>query len=221
MLATLIPNFDEEIAKIHEIGRSGVFMVFGFSFFGPEHVYQNYPKEWSELYQKRNYYFADPVFAWSLSYTGRKRWSDLKMHDMRNVMKDSKQFGLKYGASFSKKNGLTQSFLSVARPDRELTDVEMEFIDAKFCTWVQLVMEKPRLTDAELDVLRCLRDGFSQSEIAEILQISESTVKQRAIKSCKKLNARTRTQAVAIAVARNYLTTEYGQQSKLAVQLSK
>ena len=61
------------------------------------------------------------------------------------------------------------------------------------------------VTPAELDVLRCFRDGLGQIETATQLAIAESTVKQRAVKACGKLGAKSRTQAVAIAVARNYL----------------
>ena len=56
----------------------------------------------------------------------------------------------------------------------------------------------------ELDVLGGLKDGLGQFEISQHLGISESTVKQRALKACTKLGAKSRTQAVAIAVARNY-----------------
>ena len=68
-----------------------------------------------------------------------------------------------------------------------------------------LVLNRAALTPAELDVLRCFRDGLGQIETATQLGIAESTVKQRALKACGKLGAKSRTQAVAIAVARNYL----------------
>ncbi len=207
MLTTLIPNFESEIEQIHELAPSGLFLMFGFSFWGPEHVYQNYHPEWTEIYQRRNYYFADPVFAWILSNTGSKRWSEIRLPDVRNVMKEARRFNMKYGAAFSQRHNATTSTLTVTRSDRELTDAEIDFVDAKFCTWGQLVMNKPPLTAGELDVLRGLKDGLGQREIATQLGISESTVKQRAIKACGKLHAKTRTQAVAIAVQRNYFLT--------------
>jgi LuxR family transcriptional regulator len=65
-------------------------------------------------------------------------------------------------------------------------------------------LARASLTDAELAVLRAFRDGLGQKETADALGIAESTVKQRAIRACSKLGAHTRTQAVAIAVQRNY-----------------
>ena len=46
---------------------------------------------------------------------------------------------------------------------------------------------------------------MGQRAIAEKLGIAEATVTQRAQKACSKLAAKTRTQAVAIAVARNFI----------------
>ena len=68
-----------------------------------------------------------------------------------------------------------------------------------------MVTGAPQLTEGEIAVLRGLRDGLERRDIADQLGISESGVKQRLAKACTKLRANTPTQAVAIAVARNYL----------------
>ncbi len=206
MLQSLIPNFDEEMKKLNELAPSGFILTFGFSLMGTEFIHYTYPAEWRQVYQARNYYAADPVFAWALSQTGCKRWSEIQLPDVRGVMREARRFGICHGAIFSHTVGVNKSFLSVSRPDRELTDAEVELVNSKFTTWVELVMDKPKLTSGELDVLRELRDGLGQREIADKLGIAESTVKQRAIKACSKLKAKNRTHAVAIAVIRNYLT---------------
>lgn len=111
-------------------------------------------------------------------------------------------FKLNYGAVFSRKCNFKRSFLTISRPDRELTDTEMEIIGEKFDVWVDMIVGNTELTDGELDVLRGLKDGLGRSAIADQLGISESAVKQRAQKACVKLGAKTRTQAVAVCVPR-------------------
>lgn len=206
MLSSYIPDFEAEMARIQEIAPSGFVLVFGFRYTGPDYVYSTYPDEWIEIYQNRRYYSVDPVFLWGLSQSGVRRWSKTGLPDVRGVMKHALQFGLRYGAIMTQKTDLCLSFLSAARADRELTDTEIAILESKFSAWHHLVMSKPRLTTKELDVLRGLRDGFGQRDIADKLGIAESTVKQRAVSACTKLNAKNRTHAVAIAVERQYFT---------------
>ncbi|MBV8079238.1 MAG: response regulator transcription factor [Actinobacteria bacterium] len=58
----------------------------------------------------------------------------------------------------------------------------------------------PTLTARERDVLRLLADGCSNEEIGRKLFISPETVRAHVAKACRKLGARTRTQAVATAL---------------------
>lgn len=204
MLATLIPRHEEEMARLAEIGPSGFIMGFGWGLRGMEFMDSTYPPEWRSLYESRNYFVGDPALIWHMTHVGQVRWSEIKAPDLRGVMAEARKFDLNYGAMFSRKTKSQRSFLSISRADRELTDDEMAEIASKFSTWVEIVLERASLTDAELQVLRGLRDGFGQREIAESLGIGETTVKQRAIRACGKLGAASRTQAVAIAVARNY-----------------
>lgn len=204
MLQSLIPNFDAEMQRLHVLGPSGFIMGYGWGLRGIEHLHSTYPEKWRETYETRNYFVGDPILIWHMANTGEKRWSEIKSPDLRGVMKHATEFGLVYGAVFSRKTGLKKSFLTLARSDRELTDEEISEVAAKFSIWVETVLARASLTEAELAVLRAFRDGLGQRETAEALGIAESTVKQRAIRACSKLGAQTRTQAVAIAVQRNY-----------------
>ena len=56
------------------------------------------------------------------------------------------------------------------------------------------------LTQRERDVLRLLADGMSNEEIGKSLFISPETVRTHVRKACERLNARTRTHAVATAL---------------------
>lgn len=205
LLIRLIPSFDREVQDLHDLAPAGFIIAFNMTFRGPEHMHSAYPDKWRAEYEERNYFIGDPILSWALLFSGSKRWSDIGVGDLRNVMKRGTTFGLKFGAVFSTKRGRKRSFLTMARSDREFTDGEIEQVNAKFQLWCDLVTNRAALTDKELEVLRLLRDGLGQQEIADTLNIAESTVKQRAVNATGKLGANNRTQAVAIAMARGYL----------------
>lgn len=62
------------------------------------------------------------------------------------------------------------------------------------------------VTDRELEVLRMIRDGNRNKEIAAALHISETTVNFHVRNLVEKLSANDRTHAVAIALKRGLLT---------------
>lgn len=204
MLSSMIPNYDVEVERLREIGPAGFTLAFNLTARGPEHLQIEHPPAWRKLYEDRNYHFTDPVFVWAIANPGNRRWSEVPLPDVRGVLAAARRYGLNHGAVFSRKINGKHSVMTLARPDRELTDTELELAAAKFESFLDVVVGAPLLTDGELEVLRALKDGYGQAEIAAILSISESAVKLRCQKACSKLNARTRTQAVAIAVARNF-----------------
>jgi DNA-binding NarL/FixJ family response regulator len=59
---------------------------------------------------------------------------------------------------------------------------------------------KPTLTPRESEVLAHVADGLSHEEIGRRLSISPETVRTHVRKACERLNARTRTHAVATAL---------------------
>ena len=63
----------------------------------------------------------------------------------------------------------------------------------------------PNLTQRERDVLRLLADGLSNEEIGSRLFISPETVRTHVRKAMEKLNADTRTQAVATALRQSLI----------------
>ena len=60
--------------------------------------------------------------------------------------------------------------------------------------------QKPALTPREAEVLGHVADGLSHDEIGRRLSISPETVRTHVRKACERLNARTRTHAVATAL---------------------
>ena len=59
---------------------------------------------------------------------------------------------------------------------------------------------RPSLTPRESEVLAHVADGLSHEEIGRRLSISPETVRTHVRKACERLNARTRTHAVATAL---------------------
>jgi DNA-binding NarL/FixJ family response regulator len=70
----------------------------------------------------------------------------------------------------------------------------------------QVVQRAPALTQREREVLRLLADGLSNEEIGKRLFISPETVRTHVRKAMDKLEADTRTQAVAIALRQSLIT---------------
>jgi len=67
-------------------------------------------------------------------------------------------------------------------------------------------MSNPELSDRELEVLRLMGQGMSNSDIATALTIGESTVKSHVNRILSKLGVSDRTQAVIIAVKRGIVS---------------
>jgi DNA-binding NarL/FixJ family response regulator len=69
----------------------------------------------------------------------------------------------------------------------------------------KLTSELPELTQREREVLRALADGLSNEEIGKRLFISPETVRTHVRKAMEKLDADTRTQAVATALRQSLI----------------
>jgi DNA-binding NarL/FixJ family response regulator len=77
---------------------------------------------------------------------------------------------------------------------------------AGFLASVNTSDKLPSLTQRERDVLRLLADGFSNEEIGKQLYISPETVRTHVRKAMDKLDADTRTQAVATALRQSLIS---------------
>ena len=64
----------------------------------------------------------------------------------------------------------------------------------------------PSLTQREREVLRLLADGLANEEIGKTLHISPETVRTHVRKAMAKLEADTRTQAVATALRQSIIS---------------
>src|ERR1700674_3468181 len=83
----------------------------------------------------------------------------------------------------------------------ELKEIAAE-LSAKAVELEELFQSKPLLTQRELEVLSWVAQGKTAKDISDLLKIAERTVEAHVDSTMRKLKARTRTQAVVIALRR-------------------
>jgi two-component system NarL family response regulator len=101
--------------------------------------------------------------------------------------------------------------LKDAKPNELLNAIRMinrgqQYIPPEVGAKLVQRMSNPELSDRELEVLRLIGQGMSNSDIATALTIGESTVKSHVNRIFSKLGVSDRTQAVIIAVKRGIVS---------------
>ncbi|MEG5049753.1 MULTISPECIES: response regulator transcription factor [unclassified Microcoleus] len=101
--------------------------------------------------------------------------------------------------------------LKDAKPNELLNAIRMvnrgqQYIPPEVGAKLVQRMSNPELSDRELEVLRLMGQGMSNSDIATALTIGESTVKSHVNRILSKLGVSDRTQAVIVAVKRGIIT---------------
>jgi len=69
-------------------------------------------------------------------------------------------------------------------------------------------MQRPQLTQREMEILKCIFQGLSNKEIAHELSVAENTVKNHINNLLSKLGAKDRTQAAHLALTRGLLNLD-------------
>ncbi|MCY1127971.1 autoinducer binding domain-containing protein [Frigidibacter sp. RF13] len=172
----------------------------GFAFPLAEH--NALPTAWIDRYTQQSYMVFDPVMQWVYRNAGAARWSEIAVTDPRGVLADAAQHGLRFGVAISLDDPGPKgqrSFGSFARGDREFDDAEIAALAQKL-EWLHVAMAPPtNLTQAELEALSLVKQGYLVKEIANMLGVSEGAVKQRLKNAKTKLGAKTGSQAVSAA----------------------
>jgi LuxR family transcriptional regulator, quorum-sensing system regulator SdiA len=118
------------------------------------------------------------------------------------VLELAKNHGLAYGAVASCLDGRGEgqrTFGFFCRSDREYADAELSLL-ADLVVSAHRAHSRPKnLTQAELETLGLVKNGLLMKEMACVLGISESAIKQRLRSARLKLNAKTGSQAAATA----------------------
>ena len=172
----------------------------GFAFPMVEH--NHLPAGWVREYTASGLIVHDPAMAWVYKNCGVARWSELGENDTQGVLELAKNHGLNFGAVVScidQGNASQRTFGLFCRSDREYDAAELERLHASLLESHRAHVRPTNLTAAELETLGLVKNGLLMKEIACLLGVSESAIKQRLKNARLKLNAKTGPQAAATA----------------------
>ncbi|SPJ25501.1 helix-turn-helix transcriptional regulator [Palleronia abyssalis] len=191
--------------KLREFGISGYSLLLHVRGLFCTHSARTYPEAWIKRYDENNYALRDPVLGWCFAHDDVLRWSDPALPDPYGIMPEAARFGLRYGVSISAGPATCRSIVSVARPDRELTEEECVCVrEIALCLHEELQPDRT-LTWKQSEALRCAADGLRAKQAAYSLGISEAGYKARltSIRAC--LKVQTTAEAIQIAKAENLI----------------
>lgn len=179
----------------------------------------SYPSEWLSLYVQGNEHLGDPTLQANFSSFRVMYLADIlkKWKNPNEFLSVTYDFGIKTGyvngvANFSKAKGSMFCFTG-RRVDRaRRTEVILDLITPHLHQALLRVLNQNHhsssLSPKELEVLKWLKSGKSTWDISVILGISERTVKFHVSNIMQKLDASSRTHAVAIALEQGLVAIE-------------
>ncbi|MBK5932509.1 LuxR family transcriptional regulator [Rhodovulum imhoffii] len=198
-------EFDRELRKLDAYASAGYFLALHIRFTSPLFLFRTYDQAWTDHYTENGYVLRDPMTAWGFATTGSTRWSNRLIPDPFGIFKEAASFGLKYGVTISCGPVRSRTIASLARADREFTDVEITEI-GKLVKRLHDMTEPPqKLTKAQIEALKCIADGDRHAAAAAKLGISESALKARLTSARQRLMARTTAEAIQRAKDNNLL----------------
>ncbi|MGA2191847.1 MAG: autoinducer binding domain-containing protein [Nitrospirota bacterium] len=177
-----------------------------------EGVNVNYPQEWVDLYISKQFNKIDPILAQNFTSFRIQYWPDTyKLHKPpNNFLSIAQSFGLEKGYTHGARNmnNTEASLFSLAGPTVE-HDARTEKILQYTIPHLHQVLarasntipyhKKVFLTPREKEVLKWLSLGKTSWDVSVILGISEKTINFHVSSLMQKLDAVSRTHAVAIA----------------------
>jgi LuxR family transcriptional regulator len=190
------------LEEYHALAPAGFYLALRIGFAFPVAEHNHLPELWVREYTLSGLIVHDPAVAWAYRNDGTARWGELGNEDRLGVLEMAKAHGLRFGAvaSCRDQNGVGQrSFGLFCRSDRDFDAAELARLAALLAE-AHGAHERPRnLTAAELETLGLVKNGLLMKEIACVLGISESAIKQRLRSARVKLRAKTGSQAAAKA----------------------
>jgi len=177
-----------------------------------------YPEGWVKRYFEAAHFEADPVMAHCASHIVPLRWSDLSLEPgshAERVMHEAATFGLRDGLTMPVHSPQGElgilSFSLDSSPDearatcgRAIAHVHLlaSYLHEAVCRVSGLRQHNASETDLSARESECLRwaaDGKTSGEIAQLLNVSESTVNFHLNNTMQKLDVINRQHAVAKA----------------------
>ena len=188
--------------EFRSLAPAGFYIAIRVGFAFPMVELNHLPGNWVREYTASGLLVHDPAMAWAYKNSGAIRWSELREGDDQGVFELAKNHGLNFGAvaSFADLGSSGQrSFGLFCRSDREYRAAELEQLHRSLIAAHRAHAQPRNLTAAELETLGLVKNGLLMKEIACILGVSESAIKQRLKNARLKLKAKTGPQAAAKA----------------------
>lgn len=174
-----------------------------------------YPQKWIDRYIEKNYFHIDPTVAQLFYERGLFLWEDLpeKMElstEQQIFMKEAQEHGLKTGASIAFRGpfgelsavGLASSYLNHI-PRKFIAPISL-ICQQFYFALVELCEESKQhsisLTPREKEILSWCIQGKSNTDIAQILGISDHGVKFHITNVLDKFETNSRTVAIIKAI---------------------
>lgn len=189
-------------SEIELLAPAGYYIAIRVGFAFPIVEHNHLPPDWVREYTASGMIVYDPAMSWVYKNCGVTRWSEMGETDSQGVLEVAKAHGLNYGAVAScidESSSCQRSFGFFCRSDREYSDAELSVLNDMVVQSHQAHARPENLTSAELETLSLVKNGLLMKEIACLLGITESAIKQRLKKARLKLNAKTGSQAAAKA----------------------
>lgn len=183
-------------SALQALAPAGYYVGLRILFAFPAAEVNELPASWVELYARERLILVDPALPWSLNHTGAIRWRDLSRNDPAGMTRLSAAYGMRCGAvaAFREPNGL-RSYGLFYRDDRDYEEVELEQLARFIAHRHRIVTSTLQLTQAEIAVLKAIKQGVRIKQIAHDLNVSEGAIKQRLRNARLKLSAATGAQA--------------------------
>lgn len=179
-------------------------------------------RDWFTRYTEKNYLPDDPVAGHVFETPHAFAWSDVEIDQEENplaatIMDDARSVGMEEGmvvpifALSGYQSAVTMAGKSPDQSKASRSMIELASIYAygrvrQILTQEKRVTRNSFLSPRERECLLWVAKGKSDWEVGEILSLSHYTVKEYVGKATRKMNAVTRTQAVAEAIRRGELT---------------
>lgn len=178
----------------------------------------SYPEEWIKLYWQNGYFEVDPVFQTALNKAGTQHWGttyrEATSPKQQEFMAAAKEFGLGDGITTGSSDLACRvatfcSFASAESVDAERYVPLIEYFG--YYVHLALLRTAPpkaqsmdrcvkKLTMRELTILNWVKNGKTNWEIAQILGVTERTIRFHVESIFSKLDVTSRSQAVATAI---------------------
>lgn len=184
------------------LAPAGFYVAIRIGFAFPMVEHNRLPAGWVREYTVGGLIVHDPAIAWAYKNIGVARWSELGEPDVQGVLELAKGHGLGFGAvaaCVDDDGSAQRSFGFFVRSDREYLGSELSQLLALLNRYHLACAQPKNITAAELETLSLVKNGLLMKQIACILGVSESAIKQRLKSVRQKLNAKTGSEAAARA----------------------